>query len=66
MRRNKMLKTFKMDLGGRELIAEIGEMAQLANGSVFLRYGQTNVLVTACGSRTTREGMDCFPLSCDY
>ncbi|SHE30509.1 polyribonucleotide nucleotidyltransferase [Alkalibacter saccharofermentans] len=61
-----MLKTFKMDLGGRELTAEIGEMAELANGAVFLRYGQTNVLVTACGSKTPREGLDFFPLSCDY
>jgi polyribonucleotide nucleotidyltransferase len=61
-----MLKTFTMDLGGRELKAEIGEMAELANGSVFLRYGQTNVLITACASKSPREGIDFFPLSCDY
>ncbi|MBF7095709.1 polyribonucleotide nucleotidyltransferase [Alkalibacter mobilis] len=61
-----MLKTFKMELGGRDLIAEIGEMAELANGSVFLRYGQTNMLVTACASKSPREGIDFFPLSCDY
>ncbi|QSX08605.1 polyribonucleotide nucleotidyltransferase [Alkalibacter rhizosphaerae] len=61
-----MLKTFTMELGGRELKAEIGEMAELANGSVFMRYGQTNILVTACASKGPREGIDFFPLSCDY
>ncbi|HCX63625.1 MAG TPA: polyribonucleotide nucleotidyltransferase, partial [Eubacteriaceae bacterium] len=61
-----MQKTFKTDFGGRELIVETGELAQLANGSAFLRYGNTNVLVTACGSKTPREGLDFFPLSCDY
>lgn len=61
-----MLKTFTMELGGRELKAEIGEMAELANGAVFMRYGQTNILVTACASKAPREGIDFFPLSCDY
>lgn len=61
-----MLKTFTMQLGGRELKAEIGEMAELANGAVFMRYGETNILVTACASKAPREGIDFFPLSCDY
>ncbi|NTW71097.1 MAG: polyribonucleotide nucleotidyltransferase [Eubacteriaceae bacterium] len=61
-----MQKTFKMDFGGRELIVETGELAQLTNGSAFLRYGQTNILVTACASKAPREGIDFFPLSCDY
>ncbi|MFZ7132108.1 MAG: polyribonucleotide nucleotidyltransferase [Eubacteriales bacterium] len=61
-----MTKVFKKKISGKELIVEIGELAQLANGSVFLKYGDTNILVTACASKEPREGIDFFPLSCDY
>ncbi len=53
-------------IAGRELIVETGQLAQLANGSALIRYGDTSVLVTATASKTPREGIDFFPLSCDY
>lgn len=56
---------FKTSLCGRDLIAEVGEIAQFANGSVLLRYGDTTVLSTATAS-APREGIDFFPLSVDY
>jgi polyribonucleotide nucleotidyltransferase len=31
-----------------------------------VRYGDTVVLVTACAQTTPREGIDFFPLTCDY
>ncbi len=61
-----MSKVFKKMIAGRELVVETGELAQLANGSVFLKYGQTNILVTACASNSPKDGLDFFPLSCDY
>ncbi|NMC57338.1 MAG: polyribonucleotide nucleotidyltransferase [Eubacteriaceae bacterium] len=61
-----MKNTFKTMFAGRELTVETGQLAQLAAGSVFLRYGDTNVLVTAAMSKEPREGMDFFPLSVDY
>lgn len=61
-----MKNTFKTMFAGRELTVETGQLAQLASGSVFLRYGDTNVLVTASMSKEPREGMDFFPLSVDY
>ncbi|MPW25827.1 polyribonucleotide nucleotidyltransferase [Alkalibaculum sp. M08DMB] len=61
-----MSKVFKRMIAGRELVVETGELAQLTNGSVFLKYGQTNILVTATGSKEPKEGLDFFPLSCDY
>lgn len=61
-----MKNTFKTMFAGRELTVETGQLAQLAAGSVFLRYGDTNVLVTASMSKEPREGMDFFPLSVDY
>jgi polyribonucleotide nucleotidyltransferase len=61
-----MYKTFKMELAGRELVLETGKYAQLANGSVLVRYGDTVVLSTVTASKEPREGIDFFPLSVDY
>lgn len=55
-----------MDLGGRPLRLEVGQLAQQANGSVLVRYGDTVVLVTATMSKEPREGVDFFPLVVDY
>ncbi|HZX46302.1 MAG TPA: polyribonucleotide nucleotidyltransferase [Clostridia bacterium] len=60
------LETFSMQLAGRELVIENGKMAGQANGAVLVRYGDTAVLVTATASEKPREGVDFFPLSCDY
>lgn len=61
-----MAKVYKTMLGGRELTLEMGDLAQLANGSVLVRYGDTVVLVTATASKKPRDGIDFFPLSVDY
>jgi len=55
-----------MELAGRNLTIETGRMAQLANGAVLVRYGDTVILSTATASATPREGIDFFPLSVDY
>lgn len=60
------MDTFRMELGGRPLIVETGKIAQLADGAVFIKYGNTVVLVTACSSSQPRDGIDFFPLSVDY
>ena len=59
-------KIFYLNLAGRKLIVQTGKLAQLANGSALVRYGDTVVLVTACASKEPREGVDFFPLSVDY
>ena len=61
-----MFRTFETTLAGRPLVIETGKMAQLANGSVLVRYGETAVLATATASAKPREGIDFFPLSVDY
>ena len=61
-----MLKTFNMELAGRTIIIETGKLAQLANGAVLVRYGDTVVISTATASSTPRDGIDFFPLSVDY
>ncbi|HHT51068.1 MAG TPA: polyribonucleotide nucleotidyltransferase [Eubacteriaceae bacterium] len=60
------MKTYKMEVGGRPLIVEIGKLAGLAQGACTVYYGDTVVLVTACASKTPREGLDFLPLSCEY
>lgn len=61
-----MVRTFEMELAGRTLKVEIGKVAELAQGACTVTYGDTVVLVTACASKQPREGIDFFPLSCDY
>ncbi len=53
-------------IGGREFSIEIGKLATQADGAAFVRYGDTIVLVTACGAREARAGADFFPLTCDH
>ncbi|MBU1136820.1 polyribonucleotide nucleotidyltransferase [Patescibacteria group bacterium] len=58
-------KQFKIDLAGRELKVEIGQLAQQANGSVMLTYGQTTVLATVVMSKWVGR-TDYLPLTVDY
>ncbi|MDA8333810.1 MAG: polyribonucleotide nucleotidyltransferase [Peptococcaceae bacterium] len=56
----------EMDLAGRTLSVEVGRVAKQAGGAVFVRYGETAIVVTATMSDRVREGIDFFPLTCDY
>jgi polyribonucleotide nucleotidyltransferase len=53
-------------VAGRRLSIETGRVAEQANGAVILRQGDTVVLSTAVMSKEPREGIDWFPLTCDY
>jgi polyribonucleotide nucleotidyltransferase len=55
-----------VEVAGRTLSIETGRLAKQADGSVVVRYGDTMVLVTATMSSGPREGIDFFPLTCDY
>ncbi len=59
-------RTFSTTLAGRTLTVETGKMAQLANGSCLVRYGDTAILATATASAAPREGIDFLPLSVDF
>ncbi|MBR1540607.1 MAG: polyribonucleotide nucleotidyltransferase [Clostridia bacterium] len=61
-----MQKSYSMELAGRTLTLETGEMAGLANGSVLVKYGDTTVLVNATASKEPKDGIDFFPLSVEY
>lgn len=59
-------KVFKTMFAGRELTVESGKVCGLANGSCWVRYGETTVMVNVTASAKPREGVDFFPLSVDY
>ncbi|MDR1068587.1 MAG: polyribonucleotide nucleotidyltransferase [Clostridiales Family XIII bacterium] len=59
-------KTFKTALGGRLLQIEAGKVMEQANGAITVRYGETVVNVSAVMAKKPREGIDFFPLSCEY
>ena len=48
-------RTFSCEIAGRPLIVETGKIAQLANGSALVRYGETVILATATASAKPRE-----------
>lgn len=61
-----MYKTYSTTIAGRELSVEIGRVAEFANGSAIVKYGETVVLVVVTASEKPRDGIDFFPLSIDY
>src|SRR5580692_5575671 len=49
------------------MVIETGELAKQANGSALVRYGDQNVVLCAVtASEKPREGIDFFPLTCDF
>jgi polyribonucleotide nucleotidyltransferase len=62
-----MPETVSLEIGGRTLVIETGELAKQANGSALVRYGDQDVVLAAVtASEKPREGIDFFPLTCDF
>jgi polyribonucleotide nucleotidyltransferase len=55
----------EVEIGGRTLTLETGKLAKQANGAVLAKYGDTQVLVTAC-METRQNERDFLPLTVDY
>lgn len=58
-------QTFEHEFAGRHLVVETGEIAKQADGAVFVRFGDTVVLATACCADEPKGG-DFFPLTVNY
>src|ERR1700724_953429 len=58
--------TKNVEVADRRLSIETGRVAEQANGAVILRQGDSVVLSTVVMSKEPREGIDFFPLTCDY
>src|SRR2546428_11150843 len=56
----------QIEFHGRPLTVETGRMAKQAGGAALVQFGESVVLVTATAQVNAREGIDFFPLTCDY
>jgi len=65
-KRERMYKTYSMELAGRTLSVDIGRVGKQSNGCAFMHYGDTTVLSTATASEKPRDGIDFFPCSVEY
>src|ERR1700747_2958234 len=55
----------QVEVGGRPLTIETGKLAKQANGAVLVKYGDTQLLVTACMDSHPND-RDFLPLTVDY
>jgi polyribonucleotide nucleotidyltransferase len=55
----------QVEVGGRPLTIETGKLAKQANGAVLVKYGDTQLLVTACMDSRPND-RDFLPLTVDY
>ena len=62
----RQIHSISAEIAGRTLTLETGRLAELADGAVTVRYGDTMLLATVVGSKDVREGVDFFPLTVDY
>ncbi|HPT40493.1 MAG TPA: polyribonucleotide nucleotidyltransferase [Candidatus Paceibacterota bacterium] len=58
-------KKFEMDLAGRKLKVTFSPLAEQANGSCLVQYGDSLILATATMGKSDRDG-DFFPLTVEY
>ncbi len=61
-----MSHTISLEINKRILSIELGRMAKQADGSAFVRYGDTVMLVTATSKKEPREDKPFLPLIVDY
>ena len=59
-------KIYETQFADRTLHVELGHVAEQANGALLVSAGDTMLLVTAVASSAPREGIDFFPLTCDF
>ncbi|MCP6719169.1 MAG: polyribonucleotide nucleotidyltransferase [Patescibacteria group bacterium] len=61
-----MTKKFKLEIGKRDLVAEVKNLADQSNGSIFVQYGDTLVLATVVMSGYQKKAFNFFPLTVNY
>lgn len=59
-------KIFNLEIDGKPLTVTVNDFAERANGSVFVRFGETTVLATCVMGENDVDGIDYFPLSVNY
>lgn len=57
---------FELNIGKEKLVLETGKVAKQANGAVWVKYGDSIVLVTSVVAPQVKEDIDFFPLTVEY
>jgi polyribonucleotide nucleotidyltransferase len=58
--------TLSAPYGANPIKIETGRLARQADGAVLVTQGDTVVLVTVCGTKSARPGVDFLPLTVEY
>jgi len=61
-----MEKIVSTDWLGRQLTIKTGKMALQADSAVLVQYGETVVMATVVQNKSSREGIDFFPLMVEF
>ncbi len=61
-----MSHTISLEINNRTLSIELGKMGKQADGSAFVRYGETVVFVAVTSKKEPREDRPFLPLVVDY
>src|SRR3989344_8025992 len=59
-------KEYALEVNGKVLTCEFNDLANQANGSCIVKYGDTSVLATAVISKFPKDNFDFFPLTVDF
>ena len=60
------MEKFKLKLQDKELVVQINDFAEQANGSALVSCGDTMILATCVMAKQERPDLDFFPLTVDY
>ncbi|MCI4625678.1 MAG: polyribonucleotide nucleotidyltransferase [Candidatus Magnetoovum sp. WYHC-5] len=58
--------SLELPINNGKLIFETGYMAKQSDGAVIAKYGDTLLLATVVSEKSSKEGLDFFPLTIDY
>jgi polyribonucleotide nucleotidyltransferase len=61
-----MSQTISLELNNRTLTIELGKMGKQADGSAYVRYGETVMFIAATSRKEAREDRPFLPLVVDY
>ncbi|HIP32324.1 MAG TPA: polyribonucleotide nucleotidyltransferase [Crocinitomicaceae bacterium] len=60
------MKEYSIDINGEKLTFQTGKLATMIDGSCVVSFRNEILLATAGMSKKPREGIDFFPLMCEY
>lgn len=60
------MASVEVEIRGKKLVIETGEIARQSDGSVIIQYGDTILLATVVAEKKIKEDLNFFPLTIDY